>query len=247
MRSIKLFLLFLCFTSLPALPVSAQKIPASFAISSIVGDTVSVVSQQKQTGRLVDSNRKQSVELPEQGLDGEIMLLTQQLVNAQCQNCQASLLRIKPVVTPEEGEKLLPGLLGAAKNAKADRLIVLIKHRADARIPFDDGQSRGQGKLVGLGFYTDSTTEVKNSTTLAITTGYLAPFAFYQLLVVDVASGDVIFSKNSMLATPYFVNERETFGIWNAISDDKKVPTLLNMIKEDLAKSLTFKNLGLSK
>jgi hypothetical protein len=241
----QLFAMTLCLIGLSDL--YAQPKPINIAITSVIGDTVAIVSQEKQTGRLVDANRKQTVALPEGGLDGEIMVLTEQLVKKQCQTCKTSLLKVKAVATPEEGEKLLPGLLGAAKNAKTDRLVVLIKHRAEARISGALGESRGQGKLTGLGFYSDSTTPMKDINSMAKTVGYLAPFAYFRLIVIDVGTGDVILDKDLTASRAYAVNESEAFGLWNAIPDDKKVPAILDLIKIELEKELTTTHLGISK
>ncbi len=225
---------------------NAQQSSASgktIAIVSIIGDTVSVVSQQKQTGRLVNANRKQTVDLPEQGIDSDIMSVADNVVKKLCSNCKTALLKVKAVETPEEGEKMLPGLLGAAKNAKADRLIVLTKHREDARIDYN-GQTKGSGKLTGLGFYLDGSSEMKDEKTLAITNGFLGPFTYFKLHVIDVNTGDVLYSQGLTSGKAYTVNEKETFGVWNAIPDDKKIPVLLEMIKAQLDRELASRFLS---
>jgi hypothetical protein len=213
-----------------------------YAIASVIGDKVTVTFSQRETGTMLDPNRKTVLNLSEQGLDGEIVLQTSRLVKNQCESCKTTLFNIKAVETPEEGEQLLPGLLGSAKQVMADRLIVLTKYRDAARLRFQSG-SLGRGKFTGLGFFVDRKQKVKDLKSLEVTTGYLAPYAYFKLHVIDVATGDVLLSQGLTTSTTFSVKQEEEFDPWNAISDEKKIKSLLSIINIELERVLDINKL----
>jgi hypothetical protein len=226
-------------------PLSQTGVPKSYAIASLIGDKVSVVLSQMQTGTMLDPNRKASIDLPEQGLDGDIMMGVQQVIKKQCTACKTLMLKVKPVESPEDGEKLLPGLLGAAQRAKVDRLLVLTKYRDDARLTFE-GVKLGQGKLVGMGFFVDTSKRVRNANTLETASGYLAPYAYFKLHVIDVVSGDIIYSHGLTTSTTYSVTQKGDFDVWNAVPAERKVPVLLSLVQLEIERVLVPNLLGLA-
>jgi hypothetical protein len=213
-----------------------------YAIASVIGDKVTISYSQRETGTMLDPNRKTELKLSEQGLDGEVLLIISKLVKAQCGSCKTTLFNVKAVDTPEEGEKLLPGLLGAAQLAKADRLIVLTKYRDQARLRFIDQQA-GQGKFTGLGFFVDRKLKVKDIKTLDTTTGYLAPYAYFKLHVIDVVTGDVLISQGLTTSRAYniSVNQTEEFDPWNALTEPRKIEALLELVRLELERVLDLK------
>jgi hypothetical protein len=154
----------------------------NIAVASLVGDKVTVVRSSMQTGSHLDTNKKYAVALPADGIDGDILLIMQSTVTQQCANCKVSLLKAKTPDTVEGGESLLPSLLGAARNTQAERLVVLTKYRSDARIKLQGGSIVGQGKLFGLGFYTESRPSGTPLDENEYQQGYLAPFATSRFL-----------------------------------------------------------------
>jgi hypothetical protein len=219
-----------------------------YAIASVIGDKVTITYSQRETGTMLDPNRKTELKLSEQGLDGEILLIASKIVKAQCEVCKTTLFNVKAVETPEEGEKLLPGLLGAAQQAKADRLIVLTKYRDQARLRFLD-QQKGQGKFTGLGFFVDRKVKVKDITTLDTTTGYLAPYAYFKLHLIDVATGDVLLSQGLTTSRAYNINVNQTdeFDPWNALTEERKIEALLALVRLELERVLDLKKVATSK
>jgi hypothetical protein len=217
----------------------------SYAVVSIIGDKVNIVLSQMQTGTNLDPNRKAQVNLPDQGLDGQIMLIVDNAIKKQCPVCKTSLLKATPVETPEEGEKLLPALLGAAQQAKVNHLVVLTKYKDEARLKFD-GTSLGQGKLTGLGFFIDKTTRIKNVKTLETGTGYLGPYAYFKLHVINVATGDVIYSQGLTTSTRIAVTQPGNFDPWNAIPAERKIPMLLGLVRNEVERVLDLRKLGLA-
>src|SRR5690606_25492709 len=58
-------------------------------------------------------------------------------------------------------QKLLPVVRKAVSGTGATRLVLIVKHRDDARLRIEGGHI-GAGKLEGLGFYLDPSTGLEN-------------------------------------------------------------------------------------
>ncbi len=216
-----------------------------YAVASAIGESMSVVSFRKQTGRLIDSNLKETFDFGEQGLDNVIMQALEKTLKVHCNNCSTVFLKVNSDRANESADKLLPSLLGGAKNAKADRLIVLTKHRDNARMPFEQA-FLGQGKISGLGYYVDPTKQVQDLASLKIVKGYIGAFAYFSMYVIDVATGDVIYSKDFNSAAVFTTARKESFDAWDSVPDDQKIPTLLALVKSSTAEQLNPKTLGLT-
>jgi hypothetical protein len=216
----------------------------SYAIVSIIGDKLSVVTEQFSTGTNLDPNRREAISLPKDGLDGQILLIVDNTIKRQCPACKTTLMKAGPIATPEEGESLLPSLLNAARQSGAKYLVVLTKHKDEARLTYD-GSSLGQGKLTGLGFYIDRTKRVKNLQTLETGTGYLGPYAYFKTYLIEVASGNVVFRQSHIASTRVAATQKGDFDPWNAIPANRKIPVLLDLVRDEVDRVLDFRKLGL--
>lgn len=222
------------------LPASAQN---TFAIVSMVGDKLSLVRGGKQTGSNLNPNQSMTFDLPDGELDGQILLQVQANINKQCKACVTKLLKVKGPDTPDAQEKILPDLLGTAYRQNADWLIVLTKFRDEASLRLLE-KSTGAGKLTGLGFYVDTQIWITDSETRQTARGLLAPYAYFKLFVIEVSTGNVKYSRGLTPTSTYSFATSPDLDIWNSIPDNRKIPTLLGLIRSELDRVLNLKNLG---
>lgn len=214
------------------------------AVSSLIGDQLVVVRAAMQTGSNLDTNKRNAIKLPEQGLDGEVMLAMQSVIQQQCKACNVEFLRVKTPESIEDGEKLLPSLLAAARNNKLDRLIVLTKFRGDARVVLDDGGSAGQGKLTGLGLYSDSRPSGTQLAASEFRNGFVAPFAYFRVLAIDVQTGNVLLNKQVSMTKAYSANNSSDLDPINALVGEKKISAVIDLVEEGLVKNLNMSGLA---
>jgi hypothetical protein len=85
---------------------------------------------------------------------------------------------------------------------------------------------------------------VRDPQTLVTSEGYLAPFAYFKLFVIDVASGDVITDRAVTTAKAYMADPKVTFDHWQAVPDSRKAEVLLEMIQAQIRNQLTARALG---
>lgn len=102
-----------------------------------------------------------------------------------------------------DGDKLtLPAALrGAVEKEGATELLLVTKIRGEAAVT--DGTTKwGVGKLTGLGFYIDRNTDM-NDPEVGHVNGFIAPYVYVKLSVVDLATWNVTAHRIVQSATPY--------------------------------------------
>lgn len=101
------------------------------------------------------------------------------------------------------GRLALPAPLQAAVVQEgASRLLLLTKARGDAHVA-DGHDSRGMGKLSGLGFYTDDNQPMVDAGSGDQSTGFVAPYVYVTLSLVDLQTFAVLRQSGVQAAKPY--------------------------------------------
>ena len=235
-------------TTLVTTRAEAQAPDASrkYAVLSLMGDSLTIVSQQIATGSRLNKNIQQQLPVSDEAFDvpalrasaavlqrrgvkGEVALMTSSTPTLYAD--MEALLKVSPLALPAD-------LREALKESKATHLIVLSKLRADTDVRFLN-QSGGTGTLEGLGFYYDSETRVVKNDTGETFTGYVAAYVYLNVTLVDLSTmqalqSEVVRTTETVLAdTP-----NTSSNPWNALSAAQKVGLLRKMIETELGRVL---------
>ena len=240
-----LWFLMLAFSALALGQAPAPKTPSKVAALSLIGDRLQVVSAQMQTGSRIDRNRKESVALQTDELDTATVLGFDKRVRALRPDLGVLLLRANDRSIHELQDAVIAGtrdikdLLAAvaplAKRSGATHLVLFAKHRGEAQIQIGDG-SVGTGYIEGLGFYVDRWSRPRQTDTGIQEAGLLAPFAYYQALLVDLDGLRVVAQESSHQARALLPGARVTdlTDPWNYLTPAEKVETLKALSAEGL-------------
>jgi len=237
------------FVATVASGATAQPSPAPmrYAVLSAIGDQMTVVSARTQTGSRLDRNDHDFADLPDRALDrltlkhvdgalkrsvpsadvAALAIASGRLLDVQRQ----ALNRNRP---SDEMARAFADILPAGG---ADRLLLVIKHRADASIPIASG-TIGFGILEGTGFYVDRVTFLRSPYTGYIDTGFLAPFAYIRLVLAD-ASGRVLAERIIEAAETFYMSDAPT-GVqpWYMMSPGDKVAALDRLLQRQIESEL---------
>lgn len=180
---------------------AAQPGDGKIAIVSRVGDALSVViTQERAAGSHLDPRRTDTIPSNGPALDHLAMGVAQDTVAQVLPRATVLLLAVPPAGSAWDPDRLLAadgrvnwgdGVQPALQKAGISHVLVLAKHRSAARLMFQEG-SLGNGTLQGLGFYVDLQTRTRRADTGARGTGYIAPFAYLRLVLVEVDSARVV-------------------------------------------------------
>jgi hypothetical protein len=236
-----LSLLILAFSTVALGQAPAPKVAAL----SLIGDRLQVVSAQMQTGSRIDRNRKESVALQTDELDTATVLGFERVAKAARPGLGIILLRANDRSVHELQDAVLAGkrdikdLLAAvaplARRAGATHLVLFAKHRGEAQIQIGDG-SVGTGYIDGLGFYVDRWERQRRTDTGTQDAGLLAPFAYFQALLVELDSLKVVAQESSHQARALLPGARvmDLTDPWNYLTPAEKVETLKALSAEGL-------------
>lgn len=240
----------LCCAVLVSVGAVRAQTPASqtvrYAVVSAVGDQLTVVYARLQTGSRLDRNYHDVTALPDNTLDRLVLRNVDAVVKrtggaevAALAAANKSLFTAQKdgLTGKQSSDAAVKAFAAALPPGGADRLLLVLKHRAEARIPIREGVI-GLGRLEGVGFYVDSETYLKSATTGNVGQGFLAPFAYVRLVLAD-AEGRIIDERRVEAARSFSIGDaRDALQPWEVLNADAKVAVLDQLLKAEIEKAL---------
>jgi hypothetical protein len=174
--------------------IAAQR---RYAVLSFVADQVEIVVPVS-TGSYIDRNVRRELPDPARAFEGFVLVAAGKALERADRGATASLLGTGVMPFHAQPERLfdgdsvaLPGaLVDAIERAQATHLVLITKHREEARLRFYRNHV-GSGRLRGIGYYVDPDQQVVLGSG-AMASGFIAAYVFVRLHLVDVASGKVV-------------------------------------------------------
>ena len=210
--------------------------PPTFAVLSLVGDQFTVVSRHEEIGSRLDRNTRRSYPIDSPVLDEFALDAAEKTINKLKPGAQVLRFSIRDARLFELQDKLLAESVGSrglrealaklAREHQASRLLVVTKWRDDARFKLYETES-GTGKISGLGFYVDGNERIRRLDNGEEAFGYLGPYAYVNVTLVDAASMAPIRSspvRESQMNLP--VHSKGVFLAWDALTAEQKVTAL---------------------
>jgi hypothetical protein len=222
--------------------------PETYAVVSLVGDAMTIVTYRGNTGSNLDRDDRQEIPLGDGVFD---QLATHAALD--------SIHRARPDAAVEEidvpdharfgdatalfaSDGRLPQLVSAVKpllkTPDTHYLVVLSKFRGDAIVRVRTG-TIGTGKLSGLGFYVDPDKRMTRTATGERGSGFVAPFAYVEVSLIDLRTGAVVRDANATESTMRVnAGSGATLEPWDALTSDQKVRLLENLLGRAVHKTV---------
>lgn len=218
----------------------------SYAVIALVGDQLDIVTYQPQVGSELDSNTHMRLPLSEDELDTAALRAINRSLRASRPGAQIALLAASTPDSFADQDRLfngdhvtLPAEIDAAVHREgASTLVLVTKHRGDARLQVADGVI-GSGKLDGLGYYLDTNKHLRNREKGVRSIGYIAPYVYVDVNLIDVATNTLL--KRSTIATGYVIGtsrRAEAVNPWDALTSQEKVATLKSLLTRELQSTM---------
>jgi hypothetical protein len=226
-----------------ALPIVAGAQERQYAVLSLVGDRLLIVQHEMSTGSRLDRNQRSHVDLRDASLDNATALAIGDALKHSGAATDAVLLSIRdPRLFAlqrdmQDGSDatamLLAGLRERLGEVKATHLVLATKYRHDSMLRLADG-SVGAGTLEGLGFYIDHVMRVKNLKTGESAAGFLAPFAYFRLTLVDLASWKIVGEERILGSAVHSAARSKSGHPWDAMSGAAKARALQAIVRREV-------------
>jgi hypothetical protein len=241
-RSMRILLwVFACLVAFDA-PAQERK----YAIMSLIGDGLLIVHRDRATGSNLDRNIRNFAAFKHPALDNATLLAIDEAMRHSDREVKTillggrdpALLALQSRGLDERGDGLallLPAIQPIAQKAGATHLVIVTKHRDEARIRTADGVI-GAGRIEGLGFYLDRNVRMQNRDTGESTDGYIAPFGYFTLSLVELSGGKVL--DQEIVREAFAISNQKAALPWDAITPEQKVQMLQDLIRGQVQRAI---------
>lgn len=219
--------------------LSAQTGQRRYVVASFVGDRIEFVSGAMQTGTRLDPNARDIVDDTNASMDKVVLAAVTEGIEAADRGAPVTITVMPPSRLHQNPETMLrpdgvalPGaVVDLIEQRKATHVVLVTKYDADATFQLHD-TTAGRGKVRGLGFYVDVDTKVHTVETREGSRGFIAPFVYVRLSLVDAAKGEVIRERTVRggEVVPTHAS-RDAATPWQALSPADKMSRLSAVIR----------------
>jgi hypothetical protein len=223
----------------------APAAPPKIAISSLVGDAMTVTVYRESTGTNM-SNASSVLKMPGPLLDMALLKAAQAAVAKAAPEAQVFALKVAVAGTNVDpaavvvDDKVVPGnvLVDALRQQGFTHLLTATKYRHNNAIRLLDGSVQTKGQLEGLGFYVDPTLRVQNNRTGDLSEGIVAPYLYIQLRLVDLATLEVRTQSITANSVAGASRNKEGVDAWGALTAQEKIQAAERLIDTNVTQAV---------
>ena len=232
----------------PALAQTSGGAVPRYAVMSILGDKITLVGYQPPIGSHLDQNDKRVIPITSPMFDNSALLAVDDAIKRIQPGAVTTLLASRdPRLFALQGNSLdQPGdaadSVAAIKalllQSNATRLILLTPYRSEARFQMRENLV-GSGHISGLALYLDRIMRVTRTSTGEDGTGYLAPYAYFSVSLIDAATLKTVRRKllTESEVVPTSASKAATVP-WETLTDAQKVEALQRLIRRGVESAI---------
>lgn len=210
-------------------------------VMSVLGRELEVVIRAPTTGTRVDRNARETVKMAPGDFENYVLRAT--VDGARREGLGEAVMLGRPangsVPWQRDGQAVLVtrGLLEAAQAAKLSHLVLIQPARGEAKLQMWR-QATGAGQLEGLGFYVDTMMDVERSDNNEPAAGFVAPYAYFDMYLVDVATLDLQAEHRARASIAVAEPGSQGTDPWTALSAQRKVEIVRGLLQTEIDKAL---------
>jgi len=220
----------------------------AYAVMSLVGDGVTLVQHRPTAGSSLSDRTRQFVPFDEHVFDRGALVAMERGIHHADPGAKVILLagRDGEALAAEKdglGKPTLAQSVADALRARlpqvgATHLVLLLESRDAAPLPRTGGNVDA-GELEGIGFYVDPTLVTRRDEASPPALGYFAPYAYFAVALVDLATGKVVAEKRVQAAKPYEAAQSNALRPWESLGPDEKVRALQALLDDQAESAAT--------
>lgn len=213
---------------------------------SLLGDTVHVVTRQDQTGSRLDANLRESFEFNGGVFDQAALAALDAAVRKADTSAQFFGLKLPSAKVFGDPQALFDGerfvtpaaLLPVFKQVQATHLLLITSYRTENQIRSLD-ETVGRGYLEGQGFFIDRDRWMRGPSDIERYKGFLAPYTYFKISLVDVASGQVLSHQLVTRGEAWISKRKEAVANpWEVFTTEEKVEALRTQIRGEITAAM---------
>ncbi len=223
---------------------SSGNLRGKVAVVSLIGDVITIDTYRRKIGTLIEANYQEVIPVSTPVFDNTAISAAADAVYPQL--AAGASVATLAVPTPDSGfdpaRLVVDGavsrsnaLVTALRENGFTHLLAITKHRGTARLQLA-GETVGGGHLQGIGFYIDNEFWTTRSDTGEMGKGFIAPYAYIRLLLINVESleiqGDKAITASAVRSS---ARNKAGFDPWGAMTAEEKVSMLQSLLKQHVS------------
>jgi hypothetical protein len=209
-----------------------------YAVISLIGDRMEIAYAKGVEGQPVDRIERRYIPLDDSSIDRHTLLAANEVLKKLVPGTDPVLLqafdRSYFDVTAGTGA-VIEWMRQLAKDAKpkVTHAILITKIQYEG-VPAIQKAFVGGGTLEGVGFFVGREAPLKGMDPNSGGPGFLSPFAYFQVTLVDLATGKVVREEKGTASTSLSATGTDTGNPWDTLSADRKVQAIIDLVKKEL-------------
>jgi hypothetical protein len=221
-----------------AAPVQKVAVVAAF------GDALSIVTYEPVTGSHLPSNKTQTIAVGDRSFDAGAANAAADALRKASPGWQPYAVMID-AINGANVDSLRKGTryqlpeepVRALVQDGVTHIVLITRLRAPAALKVELG-TVGTGTLQGIGFYIDRTMLMRRTDTTEISAGFLAPFAYLEFVLVELATGEIVRAARATETTSFPAARGDTGHPWDALDAKQKLAALNTQILAAIDKAV---------
>jgi hypothetical protein len=208
-----------------------------YAVISLIGDRMQLAyAKPLETQPGVDRIERRYIPLDDTSIDRAALLAANDELKRLKPGSDPVLLqafeRSYFDVTAGTGA-LIEWIRQLVKDKKVTHAILITKLQYDG-IPDLQKAFVGNRSLEGVGFFVGRTPPPTGSDPAGAGPGFLSPFAYFQVSLVDLATGNVLRSEKGLASTAISATTTDSGNPWEALSAQQKLKAIQDLVGVEL-------------
>jgi hypothetical protein len=219
--------------SFVALDVHAQR----YAVISLIGDRMQLAYARAVDGQPVDRIERRYIPLDDSSIDRATLLAANEQVKQLKPGSEPVLLQAfeRNYFDVSAGTgAIVEWIRQLAKDKRVTHAIIVSKIQYEG-VPAVQKAFVGGGTLEGVGFFVGREAAPAGLDPNAAGPGFLAPFAYFRVSLVDLKTGQVVREEKGLASTMLSATATDTGNPWDTLSGQQKVETLIELVRKELA------------
>lgn len=212
-----------------------------YAVLSLIGDRMTIVSQGPKTGSHLDQDTYDVLPISVSTLDDLAIAAAEAAIRKSRPAASITRLRAADRTLLASGDgwldadatalRALVAFVAKAAPKTDSHLLLVLPYRTEPQFLTYSGY-RGSGSVAGLGFYLGASNVDREALH-----GFLGVFANLQVLLVSLPSGAIEAHQPVIAGTAY--SAALSKGTWNALSPERKIEVLQTLAQEEIERRVS--------
>lgn len=208
-----------------------------YAVISLIGDRMQIAYARGVEGQPVDRIERRYVQLEDSTIDRAALLAANEQIRKLKPGSEPVLLQAfeRSYFDTSAGTSAIVEWIRQLVKDKKVTHAILVTKLTYGGIPDLQKPYVGTGDLEGVGFFVGRTAPPPGLDPNSAGPGFLAPFAYFELNLVDLQSGQTIRREKGLASDLISAAGTDTGNPWDTLSGQQKVNKITDMVRREIA------------